>query len=511
MPVWTADPSSDRWWRTEMEWLQAPNYELARLVLQRGLGATYLIAFLVAVNQFRPLLGARGLLPVPRLLAATPFWRTPSIFHLHYSDRFAAVLAWAGVALSAAAVLGLPEAGPPAVSLLAWLCLWALYLSFVNVGQTFYAFGWETLLCEAGFLAAFLGPADVAPPTIVLVAFRWLLFRLEFGAGLIKLRGDRCWRDLTCLHHHHETQPLPGPLSWYFHHLPGALHKLEVLANHGAQLVAPVLLFAPQPVAGVAAGAIVVTQLWLVLSGNFSWLNLVTIVIAAACVDDGLLGGVMPGGARDLAAPPGWHQALVAALGVALLVLSWQPVRNLASRQQRMNSSFNSLRLVNTYGAFGSVTKQRREVVLEGTDDPQAGPRATWKEYEFKGKPGDPQRRPPQVAPYHLRLDWLMWFVALRGSFDERWLVALVGKLLEGDRATLALLRYNPFPDVPPAAIRTTLYRYRFTTRQERKDTGAWWVRTRVGDYLPPLRLSSGGSLMAVPAPAASEVRRPRP
>ena len=492
-----------------MEWLQAPDYSLARLVIQRGLGVTYLVAFLVAANQFRPLLGERGLLPVPDLVARTRFRQTPSVFHLHYSDRFAAVLAWAGVALAGAAVLGLPETGPAVVSLLVWLCLWALYLSFVNVGQTFYAFGWETLLCEAGFLAAFLGPPSVAPPTIVLVAFRWLLVRLEFGAGLIKLRGDRCWRDLTCLHHHHETQPLPGPLSWHFHHLPGALHKVEVLANHGAQLVAPVLLFAPQPVAGVAAGVIVATQVWLVLSGNFSWLNLVTIVVAAACFDDATLGPVLPGGVGALADPPAWNQILVVGLGVALLALSWQPVRNLASRRQRMNSSFNSLRLVNTYGAFGSVTKVRREVVLEGTDDPGAGPAATWKEYEFKGKPGDPRRRPPQVAPYHLRLDWLMWFVALRGRTDDRWLLALVGRLLEGDRPTLALLRGNPFPGTPPAAVRAILYRYRFTSRGERRETGAWWVRTRVGELLPPLQLSPGGGVVVVPSRPG--VRRPRP
>ena len=484
-----------------MEWLQAPDYSLARLVVQRGLGATYLLAFLVAANQFRPLLGARGLLPVPRLLAGTRFRQTPSVFHLHYSDRFATGLAWAGVALSGAAVLGLPEAGPPGASLLLWLGLWALYLSFVNVGQTFYGFGWETLLCEAGFLAAFLGPSDMAPPTIVLVAFRWLLFRLEFGAGLIKLRGDRCWRDLTCLHYHHETQPLPGPLSWYFHHLPGPLHKVEVLANHGAQLVAPVLLFAPQPVAGMAAGVMVLTQLWLVLSGNFSWLNLVTIVVAAACFDDATLGRVLPGGGDALVDPPGWHQVLVVALGVVLLALSWPPLRNLASRRQRINSSFNSLRLVNTYGAFGSVTKQRREVVLEGTDDARAEPAATWREYEFKGKPGDLRRRPPQVAPYHLRLDWLMWFAALRGRSDERWLVALLTKLLEGDRATLELLRRNPFPDAPPAAVRATLYRYRFTTPAERRETGAWWVRTRVGELLPPLRLAREGGVVAVPSP----------
>ena len=165
-----------------------------------------------------------------------------------------------------------------------WLVLWALYLSVVNVGQTFYGFGWETLLLEAGFLAVFLGPAAQAPPTLVLWLYRWLLFRVEFGAGLIKLRGDRCWRDLTCLDYHHETQPLPGPLSWFFHHLPARLHRVEVLANHATQLVVPFGLFAPQPVAGAAALVIVVTQAWLLVSGNFSWLNLITIVLATSAL-----------------------------------------------------------------------------------------------------------------------------------------------------------------------------------------------------------------------------------
>ena len=193
------------------DWLWSPDDWLSRLLLQRGLAAVYLVAFLVTANQFRPLLGERGLQPAPRFLAAVPFRRAPSLFHLHYSDRFLTLVAWAGAGLAAAALAGLPDAGPAWLSLAVWLALWALYLSIVNVGQTFYGFGWETLLLEAGFLAIFLGPAATAPPTLVLWLYRWLLFRVEFGAGLIKLRGDRCWRDLSCLDYHHETQPLPGP------------------------------------------------------------------------------------------------------------------------------------------------------------------------------------------------------------------------------------------------------------------------------------------------------------
>jgi Lipase maturation factor len=430
---------------------------------------------------------------VPRFLAAVPFARAPSLFHLHYSDRFGSLVAWAGAALAGAALAGLPEQGPAWVSVAVWLVMWALYLSVVNVGQTFYGFGWETLLLEAGFLAVFLSPAGTAPPTLVLWCYRWLLFRVEFGAGLIKLRGDRCWRDLTCLDYHHETQPLPGPLSWFFHRLPARLHRAEVLANHATQLVVPFGLLAPQPVAGLSALAIVVTQAWLLASGNFSWLNLITIVLAAAALDDRLLGPLLPvDPPAVLTDPSGWEQAAVVALAVLVAVLSVRPVRNLLGRRQLMNASFDPLRLVNTYGAFGAVTRVRREIVLEGTEEAVPGPATVWKEYQFKAKPGDPRRRPRQVAPYHLRLDWLLWFAAMAPPSAHPWMATLVTRLLENDPATTRLLGRNPFPDHPPALVRARLYRYRFTTPAERRQTGAWWSRDLLGDYLPPLRLDPG-------------------
>ncbi|MDP9072215.1 MAG: lipase maturation factor family protein [Actinomycetota bacterium] len=472
-----------------MDWFSAPEYWLSRLVFQRLLGAVYLVAFLSTVNQFRPLLGADGLLPVPRFLQAVPWKRAPSIFYLHYSDRFAMVVAWTGVFLASAAVLGLPEQGPLWLSMVVWLALWASYLSFVNVGQTFYGFVWETLLVEAGFLAIFLGNARTAPPLLVILLIRWLLIRLEVGAGLIKLRHDRAWRDLTALHYHHETQPLPNPLSWHFHHLPKKLHKAEVVASHFSQLVLPFGLLLPQPVAGVAGGLIVVTQLWLILSGNYAWLNFLTITLAVPSFDDGMLARVLPVQAPGLHTPPGWFTAIVIAVTVGMAVLSYWPVRNMASSRQLMNFSFNPLRLANTYGLFGSITKERYEVVVEGADEPSVGPGTTWKEYEFKAKPGDPRRRPRQVAPYHLRLDWLLWFVPLSPSYAQGWLLPFLVKLLEDDGPTLRLVGRNPFPDGPPKFVRVRLYRYRYSTRAERHRTGAWWVRELVGDYLPPLTL----------------------
>lgn len=494
-----------------MDWLSAPDDWLTRLVLQRAVGVVYLIAFLVTLDQFRPLLGERGLLPVAAFVRAVPFRRAPSLFHLHYSDRMLLAVTWTGIAASAAVVAGLPERGPTPVSMLVWFVLWGLYLSIVNVGQTFYSFGWETLLTEAGFLAIFLGAAGSAPPVLTIWLFRWLLFRVEFGAGLIKLRGDPCWRNLSCLDHHHETQPMPNPLSWYFHHLPRPLHRVEVAGNHVAQLVAPIGLLLPQPVAGICGLVMVATQLWLVLSGNFSWLNLLTIALAVSALDGAWLHRVIPvSPPPGLPPAPSWHVALVLGLTALVAVLSWWPVRNMASRRQFMNTSFNALRLVNSYGAFGSVTRVRNEVVLEGTDAREPGPQAEWREYEFRGKPGDVRRRPPQVAPYHLRLDWLMWFAALRPGRAERWLVQLVLRLLVDDRATLRLLRHNPFPDGPPAMVRTRLYRYRFTSRAERRATGAWWHRELVGEHLPPMMLSDDRAGVERPAGGALWFDPPR-
>jgi hypothetical protein len=474
-----------------MDWFSAPQYWVSRLLLERGVAVVYFVAFLVAVNQFRPLLGERGLLPVPRFLASVPFHRSPSIFHLHYSDRFFATVAWTGVVLSAAAVVGFVARAPLWTSMLIWLILWLAYLSIMNVGQTFYGFGWESLL-EVGFLTIFLGGSSVTPAAPLIWLMRWVLFRLEFGAGLIKLRGDPCWRDLTCLFYHHETQPMPNPLSWFFHRLPKPLHKIELLGNHFAQLVAPFGLFAPQPVAGVAGAVVIVTQLWLVASGNFSWLNLITIVLAFSAFDNSFLGRLVPiSGVHALHQSPGWYEGVVVIVVVAVVVLSYWPVRNLFSGRQLMNHSFTPLHLVNTYGAFGSITRTRLEVVIEGTDDPQPGPGTQWKEYKFKGKPGDPHRRPPQIAPYHLRLDWLMWFAALSPAYAQGWFAALLVRLLEADKPTLKLLRSSPFGDRPPAVVRALLYRYRFTTRRERRETRTWWERVLVGEYVEPIGLSA--------------------
>jgi Lipase maturation factor len=474
--------------------LTAPDHQLARFVLERGIAAIYLIAFVVALDQFPALLGDRGLLPTKRYLARVAFLEAPSVFHLGYSDRRLRAVAVAGAIVAASLVLGLPQRAPLLVTMAAWFVLWVLYQSIVNVGQTFYSFGWETLLLEAGFLAIFLGNAEIAPPWPTLLLFRWLAFRVEFGAGLIKLRGDACWRDLTCMEWHHETQPLPNPLSWFFHHLPRPLHRFEVVGNFVAQLVLPFGLFLPQPFASIAAALVVATQLYLVVSGNYAWLNWLTIVAAASALGDLVApGGVLTGlglanPGTGFAPTPVGFTVLLAALLAVVAILSWFPVRNMASSSQAMNASFDPFHLVNTYGAFGTVGRVRDEVVVEGTvSDPldEDG----WREYGFRAKPGAVRRLPPQIAPYHLRLDWLMWFIPLSPIYAAGWFEPFLVRLLEGDRPTLRLLGRNPFPDQPPTYVRARLFRYRYTTWSEWRSTRAWWARRPIGVLVPAVRL----------------------
>lgn len=466
---------------------------VARLGVQRGLGAIYFLAFWNVLQQFRPLLGERGLLPVPAYLTRVRFIQEPSLFHLHYSDRFLVVVAWLGLGLSALTVTGWADGGQWWLSLAIWLALYCLYLSVVNVGQTFYGFGWESMLLEAGFFAAFLGPSWQAPSLIPVLALRWMLFRVELGAGLIKLRGDPCWRDLTCLYYHHETQPLPNPLSAYFHHVPRVLHRASVAFSHFVQLVVPFGLFGPQPVAAIAGLLIALHQLVLIVSGNYAWLNWLTVVLAFSAFSDGWLGVT-----TSLAPRPDAFQWLMYALGAVTVLLSIQPTLNFFSSQQAMNASYNPLHLVGSYGAFGSVTRKRHEIIVEGTRDEDPYGDAKWLEYGFKGKPGDPRRRPGQWAPYHLRLDWLMWFLPLRvvitatsllNRGQPLWFHRFLQKLLEGDAETLGLLRDNPFPEAPPRYVRATIWEYQLVSPRERRKTGLHWKRQYVGEYLQPTSL----------------------
>ena len=473
---------------------------MTRLLLQRGMAAIYLVAFIAFLRQFKPLLGERGLLPVPDYLRRSSFRSAPSLFFWRYSDRLADLVGWTGLILSACAVCGLTEAGPVWLSVAAWLVLYALYLSIVNVGQKFFGFGWESMLMEAGFFTAFLGPAHVRPSILPIVILRWMLFRTEMGAGLIKLRHDRCWRDLTCLYYHYETQPLPNPLSWYFHRLPGWFHRFSAMYSHFVQVVAPFALFAPQPAASIAGVVLISQQLILIVSGNYAWLNWLTVVLGFSAFDDRVLAWVLPLHAQALGAQPLPFAILIWTVSAATVAMSIKPAMNLISKDQMMNYSYNPFHLVGAYGAFGNVGKERYEIVIEGTSDRVVTPQSEWREYGFKGKPGNPLQSPPQVAPYHLRLDWLIWFLpfsvtrtgdGIRVWGHELWFIRFVRRLLEGEQSILRLMAKNPFAKEPPTFVRALFYEYRYTSAEEKRRTGAWWTRRLLGVYLAPVSLET--------------------
>ncbi|HEY1576023.1 MAG TPA: lipase maturation factor family protein [Terracidiphilus sp.] len=472
---------------------------LTRLLIQRGMAAIYLVAFITVVHQFKPLLGEHGLLPVPDYLRRTTWRESPSIFRWRYSDRLLDVVAWTGLVISICALLGLTERGPIWLSIAAWLLLYALYLSIVNVGQNPFGFGWESMLLEAGFFTAFIGPTHEQPSLIPVLILRWMLFRTEVGAGLIKLRHDSCWRDLTCLYYHYETQPLPNPLSWYFHNAPAPLHRFSALASHFIQVVVPFALFAPQPIAAIAGALIIFQQLILIVSGNYSWLNWLTVVLGFSAFDDRIL-SFIPTHALALSPRPFPFDILLYLLAAVTVVLSIQPALNLISSRQLMNYNYNPFHLVGAYGAFGQVSRERYEIVIEGTSDRLITPATHWREYGFKAKPGDPMRTPPQIAPYHLRLDWLIWFLpfsvivtgsGIRVPGYSLWFFNFIQKLLIADPEILRLMGKDPFPGQPPAFIRALFYQYRFTTQNERAATGAWWHRKLLGSYLPPMSLET--------------------
>ena len=461
----------------------------------------YFFAFLSLAVQVIPLVGQDGLLPADRFLArleehfgsrTAGFLRFPSLFWIDFSDPLLMTLAWTGVGLSLVVLCGYANA-------LMMTALWVLYFSFVSIGQDWYGYGWEIQLLETGVLGIFLCPLTDgrpfpkrAPPAPVIWLLRWLAFRIMLGAGLIKIRGDACWRDLTCLYTHYVTQPIPNPLSRTLHFMPGWFHKGGALFNHLVELVCPWFAFGPRLLRHAAGALLVVFQVILILSGNLSFLNYLTIVPALACFDDTLLRRLLPRrlvARSDRAAAeaaPSRGQAIAAwALAAVVAVLSINPILNLFSTQQRMNTSFDRLHLVNTYGAFGSVGEERREIVFQGTSDEAITGATVWREYDFWCKPGDPMRRPCVIAPFQPRLDWQIWFAAMSRPERYPWTLHLVWKLLHNDPATLRLLAPNPFPESPPRFIRAAYFKYEFAPPGD--PSGAWWKRTYLGDWLPPL------------------------
>jgi lipase maturation factor 1 len=461
----------------------------------RALGLVYVIAFGSLLVQVAGLIGDRGVLPASTFLAAVyeaygarGYWLVPT---LAWFDASTTALQGCCVAGLVAGALIIINRGTRA----ALLAAWALYVSLVGVGQAFLSFQWDSLLLEAGVLAllATWWPARIA------WLFRWLLFRLLFLSGAVKLlSGDGAWRGLTALTFHFQTQPLPNIVSWYVHQLPRSVLEAGTVLTFIAELLVPLLCFAPRSGRLVAAAATAMFQVMIFATGNYTFFNLLTIAITVWLLDDRVLSRWVPRGLVALGeagnAPPSrpWQRSLVMAASAVLVVLSgtqvYEVFRGTAPQPiASVAEALDSLRLTSRYGLFAVMTTTRPEIVFEGSEDG-----ATWREYEFKYKPGDLRRPPPWVAPHQPRLDWQMWFAALGDPSTDRWVVSLAQRLLEGSPDVLGLLDRAPGDHQPPRYVRAQLYDYRFTTRSERAASGNWWSRQLLGPYLPPLVLDNG-------------------
>jgi hypothetical protein len=491
-------------WETVARWIGPPrNYQLTRWLILRLLGFVYVFAFLGLIFQGPGLLGSHGLTPVHSYVDllhenGQGFWQVPSLFMWDSSDAALAGWAWAGLVLAIAVTLG--YANLPML-----LALWFIYGSYERVGQLWFSFGWEIQILETTLIAAFLAhpwdPRPLAarpPPVTGIVLMRWLVFRIMLGAGLIKLRGDVCWRDLTCLDWHFETQPIPNPLSPFFHHLPHAVHAGGVVYNHIVEVVAPFFVFGPRRLRIIAGLMMIGFQIVLILSGNLAFLNWLTVVPILACFDDAAILRIVPRRPREwirarlgtpLAARWTGHKIAVTCFAVLVAFKSIPVVENLFAKHQAMNRDYDRLSLVNTYGAFGSVGDTRYELVIEGAmaEHPTE---ADWKAYELPCKPGDPARRPCILGPYHRRLDWLIWFSAMDEKLNDPWLVHLAWKLLDGDTTVRQLIAVDPFHGTPPRWIRIR----RFVYHLQPYSAGTWWTRELVDpEWLQPVSKDTPG------------------
>jgi hypothetical protein len=482
----------------------------ANWIVLRLLGVVYVAAFASLAVQIVGLIGADGILPAraymdsarafvaANQIGVDRYRLLPTLCWISTSDGFLRALAIGGAALGALLCAGVMPG-------LVLALLWIDYLSLAVVAREFLSYQWDALLLEAGFLAIFVAPlvvferprAPAAPPRVARWLMLWLVFRLMFGSGVVKLAsGDPTWRDFTAMVYHYETQPIPTPLAWYAHQLPLWFHKASTAATLAIELVAPFLIVGPRRIRYAAFGLLVGLQLLIALTGNYAFFNLLSVALCVYVLADAdgtttAIGAVRTGSPRLLVERV--RHAVVIAVAVVTVAVSATvffarlgiglPIAPLVAP---IADAIEPFRSVNSYGLFAVMTTTRPEIDVEGSNDGEH-----WETYGFKYKAGDARRPPPWVAPHQPRVDWQMWFAALGNAGSEPWFRRFVQQLLRGSPAVLRLLASDPFGGRPPKYIRAVLYQYHYASPAEHR-AGVWWTRERLGDYLPPQSLASG-------------------
>ena len=489
----------------------------SRWIFLRILGVIYLVAFLSLEDQLNGLIGSRGILPAHEFLAAVSrvfgperFRLFPTIFWWNSSDTFLQIACYGGIALSLALIVGIAP-------LFCLIFLWILYLSFTVVGQAFFSFQWDVLLLEVGFLTIFFAPLNPYPrfsretaiSPLMLLLLWWVLFRLILESGIVKLTsGDNTWRDLSALRYHYETQPLPTWIGWYMHQLPFSFQKISTFFTLACELLAPLLLFGPRRFKLTGCSAIVLLQLLIMLTGNYTFFNLLTIALCLLIPDHRFWKSMLPRrwlvsessavSSRSMLPIP-YGMLLVVVSFLVLIISSVTlaqtifPNLPIPGQINRLISWVEPFRSINSYGLFRVMTTRRMELLIDGSNDGQ-----NWQTYEFGWKPGNLSQRPEFVEPFQPRLDWQMWFAAL-GGYEQDWFTRFLLQLMRGSPPVLALLARNPFPDRPPQYLRVLQYEYHFTNFKTRAKTGQWWWREPKRVIYPPMALAKGENVVDAP------------
>jgi hypothetical protein len=471
-----------------------PQHDLIVSVFMRLLGLIYFFAFVSFGVQALGLIGSHGILPLGDLVVdlsahfgAERFFLMPMVFWWTPNDFAIGAVCWGGAALSLLLVFN-------RLTRLTLLALYVLYLSLLYAGQEFMTYQWDTFLLETGFITFLMSlwrPAG-------LWLLRWLLFRFMFMSGVVKLlSGDPTWWNLSALSYHFLTQPLPTPLAWYAAHLTASALRFATGATFFVELVLPFLIFFPRRPRFVAAFGILTLQGCILITGNYNWFNLQSMLLCLVLFDDAALEVILPKRVLGLllrrkpSKPP-----VRAVRGVVGVLSTFMVLCTVAEMDARFGGKLPAvadwaaalvepIHIVNGYGLFAIMTTKREEIVIEGSDDG-----VEWKEYEFRYKPGDLSRRPPWNMPHQPRLDWQMWFAALDDPRHLRWFWRFVQKLLENDPAVTSLLEKNPFSDKRPAYVRAVFYDYTYSGADE-KAKGIWWDRRRLGLYFPSAQLKT--------------------
>src|SRR5271163_3827918 len=414
---------------------EPPQFEVVAWLFLRAMGLIYLAAFLSFGVQALGLIGSQGIMPLPEFVAAARsqlgpagYRDFPMVFWLSQSDFAIEAVCWAGASLSLLVIFNML----PRLSL--FFC-YALYLSLFYAGQIFMGFQWDVLLLEAGFLAFLLSLAT--RPGIWLL--RWLLFRFMLLSGAVKLlSGDPTWRNLSALSYYFQTEPLPTPLAWYAHHLPQSVLTASTVATFAIEMGLPFLIFCPRRLRFIAAFGFLLLQTIILLTGNYTFFNLLTMALCLVLFDDAALRRILPHWLSRLVrddirdSKPGRIASVIVGAFATLIVfvslvqLHGEFGGRISESSAWVASEISPLLIVNTYGLFAVMTTTRPEIIIEGSDDG-----VNWREYGFKYKPGDVMRRPRWNMPHQPRLDWQMWFAALGSAQDNPWMSVFLQRLLQ--------------------------------------------------------------------------------